>query len=149
MSTKNFWSTGHFDGSHNCGVWQWAQGKSPGKYVYWLLQFLHKWEIMANSQNKEQKMRFLEYFRVFSAKKPLFCKKTDHHCVNNYGEVIGSSLTCRKRAMVCEFSVANPENSFMVLYCSATVLDNFCSFGQCSVATVICGINLRKSLLGN
>ena len=43
--------------------------------------------------------------------------ETDYHCMNNYGEIIGPLLTFSiKRAIICEFFVANPLDSRVVLY---------------------------------
>ena len=63
----------------------------------------------------------------------------------NYGETIGTSLTfSTKRAMICEFLMANIPNSCPMLDWPVSIeLNNFWSTGHCGVRSV--GLSSMKA----
>ena len=59
-----------------------------------------------------KKCNFGGIIEDFLLKKHIFCTKTDCHCMNKCDEIVGPSQTNSiKRAMICEFILANPPNS--------------------------------------
>lgn len=83
-------------------------------------------ESLAKSWKMCKNISFSEYFRGFSA------EKTDHLCMNNYGEIIGLLLTFSIHvAMTCEICMTNPLNSSVVLYWPVSIiLDDFWTSGH-------------------
>ena len=68
---------------------------------------------MVNSYKMFKKNEVFRVFTVFSAEKPhVLYYNIDYHCMQNYGEIIGPSLTfSRERAMIFDFLVTNIPNS--------------------------------------
>ena len=120
------------DVSYPCDLWNWAQEKYSGNMC------LHMEINCGHLLKNVQKTVVFRVFNVFSAGKSyILYWNIDYHYISNYSEIMGPSLIFSgKRAMICEFFVANLSKSCVVVYWWSTfkVFDNFWSFGNCGIS---------------
>ena len=84
MRTSDFWASGQYDVSHNCGLWNQAQEKFYRECVLITTAFAYGNKFQQSLETCAKNWSVLGGFQL---KNLIFCTKTDCYCMSSYGEI--------------------------------------------------------------